>query len=164
MVLNFIRSKIKPKYLPWHVFTNGRNYSPQQGQINRFDFMSLCGDDSQHLMLNNLSLDCLPAMRLKGQKFIDRVKSELENNSSQLFDQTTGATIDSIFIDYLKMFVHVYKDFGLPTRFRLLSGNELDPNDSLRVIVETFSPGEHKFLKVNKEENEYICQLNLLFC
>ena len=151
MILNFIRSKIKPKYLPWHIYTNGRSYSPQKGQINRFDFMSLCAHSSQFLMLNNSSLDCLPDMRIKGQHYIDLVKKELETNSSKLFDQNAEANIDSIFIDYLKMFVYVYKDFGLPTRFRLLSGSELDSNDSLRIIVEMFSPGEHSFLKVKKQ-------------
>jgi hypothetical protein len=135
--------------LPWHIFTNGRNYSPQKGQINRFDFMCLSEDKSEFLIENNSNLDCLPDMRLKGQQYIDLIRNELETNSSKLFVQNAEVKIDSIFIDYLKMFVYVYKDFGLPTRFRLLSGNELDPNDSLRIIVEIFSPGEHTFLKVN---------------
>jgi len=134
--------------LPWHIFTNGRNYSPQKGQINRFDFMCLSEDKSEFLIANNSNLDCLPDMRLKGQQYIDLIRNELETNSSKLFVQNAEVKIDSIFIDYLKMFVYVYKDFGLPTRFRLLSGNELDPNDSLRIIVEIFSPGEHTFLKV----------------
>ncbi len=110
--------------------------------------MCLSEDKSEFLIANNSNLDCLPDMRLKGQQYIDLIRNELETNSSKLFVQNAEVKIDSIFIDYLKMFVYVYKDFGLPTRFRLLSGNELDPNDSLRIIVEIFSPGEHTFLKV----------------
>ncbi len=150
LVLDFIRTKIKKNYLPWTVYTNGRNYSPQKGQLNRFDFLSLCADSSQYLMSNNLNDKCKMKINLEGKKYIDIIKNELTNNYKKLFEETHNK-IDNLFIDHLKLFVYIFKEFNLPIRFRLLSANQLATSESLKVLVESYLPSEHKFLNVCKK-------------
>lgn len=150
LVLNFIRTKIRREHLPWTVFTNGNNYSPQKSQINRFDFLTLCADNSELLMLNNLSHYCKENLNAKGQDYIRLIKRELETNCDDLFNGNE-TQIDNLLIDYLKLFVYVFKDFNLPIHFRMLHANELHHTESFKVIFEAYLPSEHEFVTVRKK-------------
>lgn len=150
LVLNFIRTKIKSKYLPWSVFTNGKNYSPQKGQINQFDFLTLCAKNSELLMsdLNDKNLI------QKSKNYIENIKKELNENSHSLFSSPNETKIDNILVDYLKLFVYVFKEFNVPIRYRLLHANELESNESLKIVVESYMPSEHKYVIVSKKNKK----------
>jgi len=98
-------------------------------------------------MLNNSNDDCKVEVHLKGEKYIDMIKNELNNNHEHLFEENQNK-IDNLFIDHLKLFVYIFKEFNLPIRFRLLSANQLTTSKSLKVTVESYLPSEHKFLNV----------------
>lgn len=82
LVLNFIRTQISDKYLPWTIFTNGKNYSPKHGQVNSFDFLTLCKDQSKLVIDNQKNIDNLKHFLSDGQSFLKKLIDELDKFSN----------------------------------------------------------------------------------
>ena len=163
LLLNFMRTKTKSKYLPWTLYTNGKSYSPNDGQINQFEMLTLCKESSDYLLDYGMNKkecinddDIRTVLSKKGQVFLNRMKHELENFISErdLINLIKdNKTVDDLFIDYLKLFVYVYKDFQLPLRFRVLNAYELRSNETLRVEVDAYLPSENRQITVNNHFN-----------
>ena len=154
LMLNFVRTQTKEKYLPWTLFTNGKSYSPSHGQIGCFDLLTLCSDKSM-LIIDNDKYDenNLDTFLYKGKGYLNEVKSQLEDfvHSKEKFnafllnrDSWQNKTIDSILIDLLKLMICTFKEFNLPMRFCCSNPNELNSNESLRIQLQGYLPSEHK--------------------
>lgn len=162
LVLNFVRTQISESYLPWTVFTNGKCYSPKQGQINCFDMLTLCADKSKFLVDEkyNKALDQgnIEPIIKTGMSYLDEIRKELaqffrsckEIDLSKELLHTKDKTIDRILIDVLKLMVYVYKDFNLPIRFNFINPNELNSNESLRIEIECYLPSERTYVTVSE--------------
>jgi hypothetical protein len=136
----------------------GKEYSPNNGQITKFEMLTLCAEKSE-LMFDKSKitnetniLDISSILSNKGQVYLDRIRSELKEfsaNESELKELfTSSKKIDDLIIDYLKMFVFMYKDLNIPVRFNFMNANELRNNEALRITVNCFLPSEHKYLQV----------------
>ena len=127
--------------------------------------LTLCADSSEYMFDKNKItndtniLDIGSILSNKGQSYLDRIRSELnefaakdftEESLSALFQE--DKKIDELIIDYLKLFVYVYKDFKIPLRFNFLNANELRTKESLRIKVECFLPSGQKYLAVSTEK------------
>jgi hypothetical protein len=157
LVLNFVRTSISPKHLPWGVFTNGNTYTPKKGQRNTYDVLVQCADksslvlenDSPSSLLNEAYLD---SILTSGKDYLNEIKSNLTGfvNAQQpsISDFMTDKSLDKIFIDLCKMFVYIYKDFGLPMRFVCLNANELKQAESFKVEVQAYLPSEQNYTTV----------------
>lgn len=88
----------------------------------------------------------------KSKNYIENIKKELNENSHSLFSSPNETKIDNILVDYLKLFVYVFKEFNVPIRYRLLHANELESNESLKIVVESYMPSEHKYVIVSKKK------------
>jgi hypothetical protein len=156
LVLNFVRTKISANDMPWTVYTNGKSYSPDFGQVNGVDLLTLCADTSEFILINSKLISDLNVILNEGRAYLDRIKNELnayaqaklsaDENRRQLIH--TDKTIDEIFISYLKLFVHVYREFNLPIRFVCLHANHLKPSDSFKVQVQAYLPSELDYVTV----------------
>ena len=167
LVLNFVRTKIERRHLPWHVFTNGKCYSPRHGQLNTFDMLTLSGggggDDGQQssLMIDEASSadeQQFAELIERCERYADRVSSELarfrsssaQKQQSELVQQQPWSNdIDALLVDTLKLLVYVYGEFNtVPVRFTCVSANELEANESLRVDVQAYMPSERDYITV----------------
>jgi hypothetical protein len=170
LVLNFVRTKIKSKYLPWTVYTHGKSYSPKQGQINCFETLSLFKENSSFLIENNsllepyktlddnviLSDKDLNSMReYKGFQYLNNIKTQLADFLTNMSldelkqSMTKETSVDNYFICLLKLFACIYKDFNLPIRYAVANANELLGYESLRVDIQAFLPSEQRFIAVD---------------
>lgn len=160
LVLGFIRTEIKEKYLPWTVFTNGKFYSPDSGQTNSFDLLTLTSDGSKYIMDNYKSINDINLILTNGRDYLDEIKTQLEEyvkNCDSLSANDirkhlihTNKKLDQIFIDYLKLFVYVYKDFNLPMRFLCLNANQLKSSESFLIEVQAYLPSAQNYVTVSR--------------
>lgn len=121
--------------------------------------LSLCADSSKYMFDRNTItsdtniLDIGSILSNKGQTYLDKIRMELKSfvDGSDELNELFRAdkSIDELIIDYLKLFVFVYKDFNVPIRFNFLNANELSSNESLKIRIETFLPSEQKYLAVS---------------
>ncbi len=129
--------------------------------------LTLCADSSAYLfdksqITNETNLlDLSSILARKGQTYLDKLRHELtefaaaDNNDLKcLFG--AEKSIDELVLDYLKLFVFIYKPLKVPIRFNFLNANELSNNESLRISVEAFLPSEQKFLTVCKQNFDYL--------
>lgn len=98
-------------------------------------------------------LDISSILSNKGQVYLDRIQAELKDfkaSESQLKDLfNPSKKIDDLIIDYLKLYMFVYKDLNLPMRFNFLNANELENNEALEITINCFLPSEQKYIQVN---------------
>jgi hypothetical protein len=157
LVLNFVRTQISKKYLPWTVFTNGKSYSPKNGQVNSFDLLTLCQDKSKLVVDNQQNIDNMKHFISEGQSYLNKLSQELDKFSSVdqfpldelIFSTKNNNNIDQLFIDHIKMFVYVLKDFNqIPIRFVCSNPSELKNSESFRIEVQAYLPSERNYVTV----------------
>jgi hypothetical protein len=169
LVLNFVRTKIKSKYLPWTIYTHGRSYSPKHGQINCFETLSLFKENSSLLIEDNSLLESYKILdyetnlsekdinlvhEMRGFLYLKNISTQLEefikNMSSDELKQSIAkeTNVDNYFICLLKIFAYIYKDFNLPIRYAIVGASELLSYESLRVEIQAFLPSEQRFITV----------------
>jgi seryl-tRNA synthetase len=167
LVLNFIRTKIKPTHLPWLSYTYGKVYTPKKGQRTSFDMLVLCEHKSTLLFENdrsseeNLTEKNLNLIMKNGKMFLNKIKAELnqflniEINSEEVLRSQLSVeaqkekNIDQIIIDLCKVFAHVYKDFNLPLRYVCLNPHELKQNESFKIEIQAYLPSQKNYLTVS---------------
>ena len=163
LVLNFVRTQINSKYLPWTVFTNGKTYTPKKGQRNTSDILVQCDAKSKYLFENDAPDSCLTEENLNsimnyGRFYLNEIKSQLTSFLNDLkteamdFSDHLGhenKNIDEIFIDLCKLCTYIYKDFHLPIRLVCLDANELKQVESFKIEVQAFLPSQNNYLTVN---------------
>ncbi|CAF0718976.1 unnamed protein product [Brachionus calyciflorus] len=169
LTLNFVRTKIKRKYLPWTVYTNAKTYSPKKGQLNSFDFLTLTADNSSYLYKydneskssQGLTDDFLQLILNNGKFYLDEIKQKLSEYTSKkehpLDDLNHSAkSIDDILISYLKLFIYAYKDFkNIPFKFVCLNAYDLKGKDSFKIKVKAYLPSEQNYVTIGE-----VCLLN----
>jgi seryl-tRNA synthetase len=163
LVLNFVRASISSKHLPWGVFTNGTTLTPKKGQRNTYDVLIQCADKSALVLENDspsasLNETYLDSILTNGKAYLNEIKSQLSTflnaQNENIGDLNSNKNIDTIFVDLCKMFVYIYKDFGLPIRFVCLNANELKQAESFKIEVQAYLPSEQNFTTVsNFSEN-----------
>jgi hypothetical protein len=169
LIVNFIRTEIKRKYLPWNVFTNGKSYSPKYGQYNSFDTLSIFADGSDYFFeTNNFDPEDPQTNFLakqKGADYLERITTELDdfvtnylgkNNETEILFKNDH--IDSYIIDYLKFFLVIYGQFNIPLKFKLPNASELRVNESIRIELEAYLPSEDRFVTVSSVV--YLCLID----
>ena len=166
LILNFVRTQTKEKYLPWTLFTEGKTYSPKNCQTNSVDLLTLCSDKSLHVIdeskYDETNLD---GFLYKGKYYINEIKSRLGDFVSQSKEnifctlvndiQENSRKIDAILIDMLKTMIYVFKELHLPMRFCCLNPNELSWNESLRIQLQCYLPSEQRFITVSPKAYFY---------
>lgn len=170
LALGFVHTAIKSAYLPWTVFTNGKSYSPDNGQINAFDFLTLTNSASSHILHNHEPIGNIESILSQGRAYLDEIKTQLESfdkrcgeerksrslgssSSSELQKELAASnakSIDQIFIDYLKLFVYVFKEFDIPMQFLCLNANQLKSSESFLIQVQAYLPSSQNFVTVSK--------------
>lgn len=162
LLLNHIRTKTKPKNLPWTLYTNGRLYSPKFGQANVFSFVTLCKERSSHLLDDQYDLlnsQMESKIIYSGQQYLNSITKQVDNflkENCPLTDIVNVGhekNIDEMLIDILKFFIYVYKDFNLPMRYICVNANELRNKESFRVEVQAYLPSEQNYVTVSKLTN-----------
>ena len=157
LVLNFVRTQISKKYLPWTVYTNGKSYSPKHGQVNSFDFLTLCQDKSKLVIDNQQNIDNMKHFLSEGQTYLNKISQELDKFSSMdqfnlnelISSNKNIKKIDQMFIDHIKMFIYVFKDFNqIPIRFVCLNPSELKNSESFRIEAQAYLPSERNYITV----------------
>ena len=123
LILNFVRTQTKEKYLPWTLFTEGKQYSPKNGQINSVDLLTLCSDRSLHVIdESNYDETNLDGFLFKGKYYLNETKIRLDDfvnqSNEKMFDtlindiQDNGRKIDTIFTDMLKTMIYTFKELN----------------------------------------------------
>lgn len=173
LALNFVRTSIKEKYLPWTVFTNGKTYSPKKGQQSTIDFLTLTSDNSSFLYKydmeskseEGLTDEFLKLILNNGKSYLFDIKNDLEKylikpDINHLLHQ--DKTIDEIIVSYLKLFIYIYRDFNIPIRFVCLNAYDLNSRDSFKIKVEAYLPSEQNYVAV-RENFIFFLFLNVYF-
>lgn len=163
LVLGFVHTSIKPSYLPWTVYTNGKAYSPDCGQVNCLDMLTLTADSSEYMMHNDRPLGSIDEILGRGQAYLDELKTQVErfalrcSSDHSLYEDElrrelshSNKSVDQIFIDYLKLFVYVFKEFEIPMRFHCLNANQLKSSESFLVQVQAYLPSAQAFVTVSQ--------------
>lgn len=158
LVLGFVHTAIKPTYLPWTVYSNGKTYSPDNGQVNAVDLLTLTESSSDYMLPNHTVIGDIDTVLLRGQAYLDQAKTELDHFAARCGSFSThelnsqlahaGKSIDQIFIDYLKLFVYVYKPFDVPMQFLCLNANQIKTSESLLIQVQAYLPSAQNYITV----------------
>ena len=156
LILNFVRTQTKEKYLPWTVFTNGKYYSPKHGQTSSFGLLTLCSDKSLHIIDDKkYDENNMDEFLSKGEEYLNEIKRELTDfaltnpqSNLETFNQN-NKEIDKILIDLLKLMIYMFKEFNLPMRFSCLSPSKLNYCESLRIELQCYLPSEQNYVTVS---------------
>lgn len=162
LVLGFIHSTIKSAYLPWTVFTNGKSYSPDNGQVNAFDLLTLANTSSSYILHNHEHIGDIDSILSRGRAYLDEIKTQLDEFDKKCNKATTSLdelrkelahsetkSLDQIFIDYLKLFVYVFKEFEIPMQFLCLNANQLKSSESFLIQVQAYLPSAQNYVTVS---------------
>lgn len=174
LVLNFVRTSIKKKYLPWTVFTNGKTYSPKKGQLNTIDFLTLTSDNSSLLYkydkvsksAEGLTDQFLKLILNNGKSYLLDIKDQLDKylikpDCDSLYH--SDKSIDQIIVSYLKLFVYAYREFDIPIRFVCINAYDLNSRDSFKIKIEAYLPSEQNYVAVRSNFSYYFRILFLEF-
>lgn len=165
LTLNFVRTLIKEKHLPWSVYTNGKVYTPKKGQRNSYDILVQCANKSSYIFENEspnsyLTEEYLNSILTSGNSYLNEIKTKLskfvhdmskmseEELVKQLGHDEKG--IDEIFVDLCKMLVYIYKDFHIPMRIVCLNANELKQMESFKCEIQAYVPSQQNYITVGK--------------
>lgn len=165
LALGFVHTAIKSAYLPWTVFTNGKSYSPDNGQVNAFDFLTLTNSASSYILHNHEPIGNIESILSLGRTYLDEIKTQLESFDKRCGEKklsladlqkelaaSNSKSIDQIFIDYLKLFVYVFKEFDIPMQFLCLNANQLKSSESFLIQVQAYLPSSQNFVNVSKKK------------
>jgi hypothetical protein len=117
----------------------------------------LCQDKSKLVIDNQQNIDNMKHFLSEGQTYLNKISQELDKFSSMdqfnlnelISSNKNIKKIDQMFIDHIKMFIYVFKDFNqIPIRFVCLNPSELKNSESFRIEAQAYLPSERNYITV----------------